>query len=90
MAGGAAGVCGWIIIFPVDTVKTRVQARQASEPTFKIMDCVRQMMKEEPMGRAFTRGLGVCLIRAVPVNAVTFLTYEAVMSLGQRLHEELP
>jgi len=86
LAGAVAGVCGWVIIFPVDSVKTRIQARQASEPTYRIRDCIRDMAREEPMGRAFTRGLGVCLVRALPVNAVTFLTYEAVMALGQELH----
>uniref|UniRef100_A0A6U4RVQ6 Mitochondrial carrier protein n=1 Tax=Hemiselmis andersenii TaxID=464988 RepID=A0A6U4RVQ6_HEMAN len=88
LAGGVAGVCGWVIIFPVDSVKTRIQARQASEPTYKIADCLRTMAREEPMGRAFTRGLGVCLVRALPVNAVTFLTYEGVMALGQELHAQ--
>mmetsp|Transcript_16127 Transcript_16127/g.40664 ORF Transcript_16127/g.40664 Transcript_16127/m.40664 type:complete len:417 (+) Transcript_16127:169-1419(+) len=90
MAGGMAGVCGWILIFPVDSVKTRIQARQASEPTYRIRDCLRTMANEEPMGRAFTRGLGVCLVRALPVNAVTFLTYEGVMALGQQLHAQGP
>lgn len=86
-AGAMAGATGWVIIFPIDTMKTRLQTRQATEPTYRIMDCARDMWKESPRGRAFTRGLGVCLVRSIPVNAVTFLTYEAVMALGQRLHE---
>jgi hypothetical protein len=31
--------------------------------------------------RAFFRGLGTTMVRAVPVNAVTFLVYEEVLRL---------
>lgn len=42
----------------------------------KVVDAVKGMWREQPHGRAFTRGLGVCLVRAIPVNMVTFMTYE--------------
>jgi len=87
LAGACAGVCGWVLIYPMDCVKTRIQARQASEARYRIVDAVREMWREQPHGRAFTRGLGVCLVRAVPVNMVTFMTYEAVMAFGAGLHE---
>ena len=45
MAGSLAGVCGWIVIFPIDTVKVRIQSRQAHEPKLRIAECVRAMIK---------------------------------------------
>lgn len=52
------------------------QARQSAEKPLKVVDAVKGMWREQPHGRAFTRGLGVCLVRAIPVNMVTFMTYE--------------
>lgn len=86
LAGALAGATGWIVIFPIDTMKTRIQTRQAGTPAYKMADCARDMWREQANGRAFTRGLGVCLVRSIPVNAVTFLTYEFVMELGAELH----
>lgn len=71
-AGGAAGVAMWIPVFPVDTVKSRLQS---AEGNLSIMGTIRQLYGKGGV-KAFFPGLGPALARAVPANAATFLGVE--------------
>jgi hypothetical protein len=79
IAGGAAGIIGWIVIYPLDTIKTGVQARWPGEPSLRITDCAREVVRHGGL-RGLFRGCGASLSRAVPANAATFYVYEWVMS----------
>lgn len=79
-AGGMSGIASWLSTYPVDVIKSRLQAdgvggvyRYSS-----IMDCVRQSVANEGY-RVFTRGLTSTLLRAFPVNAATFATVTLVL-----------
>lgn len=71
-AGAAAGVAMWIPVFPVDTVKSRLQTSEGNAGVGQII--------REVYGRggfkAFFPGFGPALARAVPANAATFLGVE--------------
>ena len=71
-AGGAAGVAMWTAIFPVDTVKSRLQT---SEGSVSIGSVVRELYGRGGL-RAFFPGFGPAIARAVPANAATFLGVE--------------
>lgn len=73
MAGGLAGVFSWLVSFPVDVVKSRVQADGLDGPRryTGAVDCVRQSVAAEGYG-FLTRGLGSVLLRAFPTNAACF------------------
>ncbi|KAH7064830.1 mitochondrial carrier domain-containing protein [Macrophomina phaseolina] len=71
-AGGAAGVAMWIPVFPVDTIKSRVQSAEGN-PT--IAGTIREIHARGGF-KAFFPGLGPALARAVPANAATFLGVE--------------
>uniref|UniRef100_U5EXE6 Putative mitochondrial carnitine-acylcarnitine carrier protein n=1 Tax=Corethrella appendiculata TaxID=1370023 RepID=U5EXE6_9DIPT len=74
MAGGLAGTISWICTFPIDTVKSRLQADGvSSKPMYNgVKDCIQKSYKNE--GLSFLmKGLGPTLIRAFPMNAVCFL-----------------
>jgi len=73
LAGGIAGMSSWLVSYPVDVVKSRIQSDGAFGPTkySGILDCVRQSLKEEGP-RVFSRGLSSAMIRAFPTNAATF------------------
>ncbi|RMD40420.1 hypothetical protein DV735_g4721, partial [Chaetothyriales sp. CBS 134920] len=71
-AGGAAGIAMWIPVFPVDTVKSRLQSAEGN-PT--LTGTVRQLYKAGGI-KAFFPGFGPALARAVPANAATFLGVE--------------
>jgi len=71
-AGGAAGVAMWIPVFPVDTVKSRLQSAEG-RPT--IGGTIGGLYKSGGI-KAFFPGFGPALARAVPANAATFLGVE--------------
>lgn len=67
VAGGAAGVAMWTAVFPVDTVKSRLQT--AEQPT-TIGATIRDVYSRGGY-KAFFPGFGPAMLRAVPANAVT-------------------
>ncbi|KYK59516.1 hypothetical protein DCS_00646 [Drechmeria coniospora] len=71
-AGAAAGVAMWIPVFPVDTVKSRLQT---AEGNVTIGGVVRELYGKGGF-KAFFPGFGPALTRAVPANAATFLGVE--------------
>lgn len=72
IAGGAAGMAMWLLIFPIDTVKSRLQSAEG-KPT--IGSVVREINARGGF-KAFFPGLGPALARSVPANAFTFLGVE--------------
>jgi solute carrier family 25 carnitine/acylcarnitine transporter 20/29 len=71
-AGAAAGVAMWIPVFPVDTVKSRLQTMEG-KPT---LGGVISGLYKNGGFKAFFPGFGPALARAVPANAATFLGVE--------------
>lgn len=96
ICGGIAGVATWASIFPLDVIKTRVQAQTSEPESAALLDGRSQ--KSRRLGAmkiaaeayregglpVFFRGLTVCSVRAFIVNAVQWATYEWIMhELGQ-------
>jgi len=80
-AGGAAGVAMWIPVFPVDTVKSRLQSAEGSS---SIMGTVRELYGRGGF-KAFFPGMGPAMARAVPANAATFLGVELAHSAMNKM-----
>lgn len=94
--GGLAGVVTWASIFPLDVIKTRVQAQTfdtattpllgsslSSQRRLGALEIARDAYREGGT-RVFFRGLTVCSVRAFFVNAVQWAVYEWIMlELGQ-------
>ena len=72
VAGGAAGVAMWIPVFPVDTVKSRLQS---AEGNLSMSGSVKEIYGRGGI-KAFFPGMGPAMARAVPANAATFLGVE--------------
>lgn len=66
-AGAAAGVAMWIPVFPVDTVKSRLQSA-SGQPTMG--GTIRSLYADGGI-KSFFPGFGPALFRAVPANAAT-------------------
>lgn len=80
LAGGYAGFMYWIVVFPVDTVKSVMQADSLTNPRYRgVLDCVQKLYKEGGPAR-FVRGISPSLLRSFPANAVTFVAFETCMS----------
>ena len=72
VAGGLAGMMAWMSTYPIDVIKSRVQADMSG--TYKgFVDCFRKSYEELGLS-VFTRGLPSTMLRAFPVNAATFAT----------------
>jgi solute carrier family 25 carnitine/acylcarnitine transporter 20/29 len=71
-AGGAAGIAMWTAVFPVDTVKSRLQSAEGNQ---SIGGCIRELYGRGGV-KAFFPGVGPAMARAVPANAATFLGVE--------------
>lgn len=80
MAGGFAGTFSWLISFPIDVVKSRLQVDGIDgKPKYKgAIDCMKKSYQTEGLA-SFTRGLNSTLLRAFPMNAVCFLVVSYVM-----------
>ncbi|KAJ1654062.1 hypothetical protein IWQ61_005941 [Dispira simplex] len=81
LSGGLCGVFSWIIIFPVDLVKSVIQ-KDALQPPERskyhgFVHCLRDIYRRQGPG-ALYRGISVTLLRAFPIHSLNFLVYEYV------------
>ncbi|PWN30738.1 mitochondrial carrier [Jaminaea rosea] len=72
-SGALAGVVAWVSTFPIDCIKTRVQA---TDHRTGVVAAARSIWREGGW-RAFWHGVGPTVLRAIPVNATLFVVYEA-------------
>lgn len=73
--GALGGYAMWGMMYPLDVIKSKLQtdSLDVSKRQYRsAMDCARQVMAAEG-AKGFFRGFGPCMLRAAPVNAVTFL-----------------
>ncbi|XP_020278291.1 mitochondrial basic amino acids transporter-like [Pseudomyrmex gracilis] len=83
-AGGLAGSASWMISYPVDVIKSRIQAESSGRYS-GALDCLKKSIQAEGYGCLF-RGLNSTILRAFPTNAATF----AVVTWTFRLFGEQP
>ncbi|KAJ1993771.1 hypothetical protein GGI25_000913 [Coemansia spiralis] len=79
LAGGTCGVVSWLLIFPVDLVKSTIQS-QVLKPSdtqeFKSSwQCMRSIYSRLGLVGLY-RGVSVSLIRAFPIHGLNFVVYE--------------
>lgn len=95
VAGGLAGCSSWFICYPLDVIKTNIQVSGFVTPTATATSSgagvevynngiIRQATRlyQRYGVRGFFRGLGPTMMRAFPVNGVTFLVYEKLKRIS--------
>lgn len=79
LAGGLAGVASWICCYPLDVVKTRLQAQSSTTERYRgVVDCFQRSVREEGY-HVLWRGLGTAVLRAFIVNGAIFTAYETAL-----------
>ncbi|GFG35739.1 hypothetical protein Cfor_05195 [Coptotermes formosanus] len=81
IAGAVGGIVFWIVIFPADVVKSRIQVSRLSGSLLSIMV---QIFKEEGY-QALYSGLQPTLVRTIPATATLFLLYETTKKVLHKL-----
>jgi hypothetical protein len=91
LGGGLAGMATWLSHFPLDLVANKMmadvvlhseqQSKNGGAATTTKTGMLQQFRKiyVQQGWRGYFRGIGPCLLRAFPVNAAIFLSYEACM-----------
>lgn len=71
MCGGFAGMAAWSVIFPFDTIKSRMQTAGPEGSAVSTVSVARQVWREGG-ARALYRGYSAAVSRAFPANAALF------------------
>lgn len=87
MAGAIAGTGAWVMVYPIDIVKTNLQIRPGSDRT-RATTIAKKIWNTKGVS-GFFPGLSACLTRAFFVHAARFSTYEVTMYACSRLHDYL-
>jgi len=94
-AGVVASVFSKTAVFPLDTVRKRLQVQgphrsryvHRNIPEFAgVIGTIKAILKKEGP-RGMYRGLGVSLLKAAPASAVTMWTYEQTMGMLKKVEE---
>lgn len=76
-AGASAGVIGWLSIYPLDVLRSRINADGigGGGRYSGVIDCAQKTWREGGT-RAFFKGLTFSMIRAAPVASVVLPTFD--------------
>jgi len=86
MFGGASGVVSWLPVYPIDVLKSRIQAAQDPNQYKGMLDCaVKSVKAEGPF--VLYRGCLPVLCAAVPLHGTVFMVYEMWMQATKHLVE---
>ncbi|XP_056395258.1 mitochondrial ornithine transporter 1-like isoform X2 [Hyla sarda] len=75
ISGGVGGACFWLSVYPVDSVKSRIQVLSIASPSGGFLISLLHILKKEGILNLYS-GLMPTVIRAFPSNAALFLAYE--------------
>lgn len=87
LSGGFAGICLWLIIFPVDCIKSRIQVLSMSGQPAGLISTFVYIVRNEGI-LALYSGMKATMIRAIPSNAALFLAYEYSRKVMMSMVEE--
>ena len=78
-----AKICATLTTYPHEVLRTRIQNQRVYHPDYVyygVIGTAKRMWKQEGI-RSFYRGLPTTILRVVPANSITFITYEGVLAL---------
>lgn len=78
-AGGVGGVSLWVVIYPIDVIKTKVQVQKRDETFRSLINLIRDTYHGQGINGLY-RGLSPTIMRTFPATGVLFCVYELVNS----------
>jgi solute carrier family 25 carnitine/acylcarnitine transporter 20/29 len=76
-AGAIAGAISWVVALPADVIKSNIQGAPLDTPLAQLkFSRVASRIYAQSGVQGFFRGLWPCVLRSLPVNAVTFFLLE--------------
>uniref|UniRef100_A0A6C0E916 Mitochondrial carrier protein n=1 Tax=viral metagenome TaxID=1070528 RepID=A0A6C0E916_9ZZZZ len=78
ISGSLAGVCWWAPTYPFDISKTMLQKDISTPRKYKNMMATFRTLYAEAGMKGFVRGLDMCILRAIIVNAGVFVTADYI------------
>ena len=96
LAGGIAGIVSKCAIFPLDTIRKRLQVQGPTRERYihkdipvytqGILHCAKDIIKQEGI-RGLYKGLGVALLKSGPSAAVTLWVFEASLHVWESIRK---
>ncbi|KAF1814285.1 mitochondrial carrier protein, partial [Eremomyces bilateralis CBS 781.70] len=86
-AGAVAAFSVDLIVYPLDTLKTRIQS-----PSYRTryLDAKTQAVNRHALFRGLYQGVGMVVIATLPSSGAFFTTYEAIKATLTRINPTLP
>lgn len=75
-SGGFGGACLWVVVYPMDCVKSRIQVHSLAGKQLGFRRTLLGIIRNEGVSTLYS-GLTPTLIRTFPANGALFLAYEA-------------
>uniref|UniRef100_UPI00358E1ABC mitochondrial ornithine transporter 1 n=1 Tax=Myxine glutinosa TaxID=7769 RepID=UPI00358E1ABC len=75
LSGGLGGVALWAVVYPIDSVKSRIQVMSMAGERGGLLVTLSRILRHEGL-RALYAGFTPTIIRAFPANGALFLAYE--------------
>lgn len=81
IAGGLGGMAFWCPIYPIDSIKSRLQADSLTNPRYRgSLDCLYKTLQEVGLSGMY-KGFWPCAARSFPANASMLVGFELAMSI---------
>ncbi|KAM4795178.1 mitochondrial ornithine transporter 1-like [Rhinophrynus dorsalis] len=87
ISGGIGGIALWLVVFPVDCVKSRIQVLSMTGKQAGFLRTFGHILRNEGI-LALYSGLKPTLIRAFPANGALFVAYEYSRKLMMKQFDE--
>ncbi|XP_077014203.1 mitochondrial ornithine transporter 1 isoform X3 [Tamandua tetradactyla] len=75
LSGGVGGICLWLVVYPVDCIKSRIQVLSMAGKQSGFLGTFVSVVKNEGIAALYS-GLKPTMVRAFPANGALFLAYE--------------